>query len=79
MGINKQGTKINDNKKKITGRIMAVIFLLLSKILVTGLMITSWTNEPKGILGFDLLFYSVSNKSSSIGFVAFMRCSAALK
>jgi hypothetical protein len=39
----------------------------------------SSTSEPKGILGLDLLFFKVSKKLSSIGFVFFNLCSAALK
>ena len=48
-----------------SAKILAVIFFLLSKIFVPGLIIPSSTKEPKGILGFDLLFFSVSNNSSS--------------
>jgi len=48
-------------------------------MLVPGLIIPSSTNDPKGILGLDLLFLRVSRKSSSIGFVFFNLCSAALK
>ena len=42
-------------------------------------MIPSSTKDPKGILGLDLLFLRVSKKSSSIGFVFFSLCVAALK
>jgi hypothetical protein len=48
-------------------------------MLVPGLIIPSSTNEPKGILGFDRLFFSVSSKLSSIGLVFLNLCSAALK
>ena len=47
-----------------SARIFAVIFLLLSNLFVPGLIIPSSTNDPNGILGFDLLFLSVSNTSS---------------
>ena len=42
-------------------------------------MIPSSTKDPKGILGLDLLFFNVSKKLSSIGFVFFNLSSAALK
>jgi hypothetical protein len=59
--------------------IFAFIFFFESKIFVPGFIIPSSTNEPKGILGLDLLLLSVSNNSLSIGFVFFILCSAALK
>jgi hypothetical protein len=40
--------------------IFALIFFLLSKMVVPGLIIPNSTNEPKGILGFDLPFCRVS-------------------
>jgi len=56
--------------------ILAIIFFLGSNILVPGLIIPSSTKDPKGILGLDLLFFNVSKKLSSIGFVLFSLCSA---
>jgi len=42
-------------------------------------MMPSSTKDPKGILGFDLLFFNASKQSSSIGSVLFNLSSAALK
>ena len=59
--------------------ILALNFIFGSNRVVPGFNIPSSTREPKGILGFDLLFCKVSKYSSSITLAFLIRSLAALK
>jgi len=58
---------------------LALNFFFGSNRTVPGFRIPNSTNEPKGILGLDLLFLIVSKKFSSITFVLLILSLAALK